>query len=549
MILISNTVAISRDYQDSWILEGLEISFAFFVTMYSLAFFSENRSLHLVVLAVLGACVFLLVPNLKYVWFLGKYIDQHQQYGMASHVCRTGYIPTEGPHFVGNYAGTPFIHLIFAIFSIVSYMPVVDSLKYLPVFLYPIYPLLTYVLVKRVKFLKGTSTMKYALFLSSIPISPEKYCVTGSQFGVLLTFFALSSLVILSEEKDRNRWFVFILIVSVLAATHASSSILLTTYLLTMMLIAKFPHLRLKSYLKVSSVVAVATICIAWLMFPASFTFEEVLRTLGGASTGLTTVGALPTRFFELARINVVEATKIVLVLQGTEAIFLLLSLGGLLVSFKMLKRPNGIWKLLFLAGVVMMAFIPIGFLIKVGGFRIVHLASPLFPILCGILVMHVVKRKTWIGAAMLFSILLLATLRFYACEPLVPSASVISGDLPAGEPIVYVNDVNTIYQRCVVEFASNYIDGRIAGDSVTRNQVVGLTDFNFSASHVVRYYPLDRSRQEIEYSYFVTHLPGKSGGFEEAAELRTRDLVLEAIYELSIIYTNSESYILAHSR
>ena len=44
VVLIGNTLAISRDYQDSWVLEGLEIPFALFVITYVAAFFSEKRT-------------------------------------------------------------------------------------------------------------------------------------------------------------------------------------------------------------------------------------------------------------------------------------------------------------------------------------------------------------------------------------------------------------------------------------------------------------------------------------------------------------------------
>jgi len=44
IILLGNAVAILRDYEDSWILEGLEIPFMLFVATFALAFFSEKSS-------------------------------------------------------------------------------------------------------------------------------------------------------------------------------------------------------------------------------------------------------------------------------------------------------------------------------------------------------------------------------------------------------------------------------------------------------------------------------------------------------------------------
>lgn len=549
MFLITNAVAISRDYQDSWILEGLEIPFVLFVATYALAFFSEKRISWMVALAVIGRCVFLLIPNLKYVWFQGTAIDQHIQYGLANYVYNEGYIATQGPFGVSAYGSTPLIHLTFAIFSIVLNIPVVDSVKYLPVLLSPIYPLLTYVIMKNSKFLRGTTALKYALFVSSIPISSEKYVVTGSQFGVLLTFLILTSLVMLLQKNDRRHWSIFIFFILVLAITHSVSSVLLTIFFLTVMLLQKVSYFRLKSYLKASAAFAVASISVAWLMFPAKFTFEAIVRVIfvGAPSRTTPIAESVPSRFFELARVDMFGAIKSILVFNGADVFLLLLTLGGLMVLLKMRKQVNNTSKFLFLISGLMLLFIPIGFLIKVGGFRVLHMASPLFPIFCGIFILYACKRRVWMRAVIFLSIILLATLQLYSCQPLIPSANVLSKDLPGSEPIVYVTGVNSIYQRQMIEFARDYVVGRIACDHVTRNQIRGLTEFDFSVSHLARYYPLDKNQPERTYDCFLIHVPGISGGFGEQAEMRSRHMILATIYNSSILYTNGESCILAH--
>lgn len=549
VVLLGNAVTISRDYQDSWILEGLEIPFVLFVAAYALAFFSEKRASWWVGLAVISICVFLLVPNLKYVWFQGINIDQHQQYGLANHVYNVGYIGTRVLPGVSVYANTPLIHLTFAIFSIVLNIPVVDSVKYLPVFLSPIFPLLTYIIMKTFRFPQGRTALKYALFLSSIPFSPQKYVVTGAQFGVLLTFLVLSSLVMLLQKNDRRRWFIFIFFVFALGATHSSSSVLLTTFLFTIMLIQKISYFRLKSYLRVSAVFAVTSICAAWLMFSAKFTYEMILRVIFvGVPTGTITGAHIPTRFFELIHIDMLGALKSILVFNGADVFLLLLTLGGLTVLLKMRKKVNEASKFLLLIGGLMILFIPLGLLLKVGGFRVVHLASPLFPIFSGIFIQYTGERRVWMHAVIFSLIILLATLQLYICQPLIPSANIVSKDLPRSEPTVYVNQVNSIYQRRMIGFAEDYVGGRIASDSVTRNQITGLTEFNFSITHLVWYYPLDKNQLKREYDCFLIHLPGVGGGFSEQAEMQTRDLILGAIYDSSIIYTNGESYILTHN-
>jgi len=546
--LLGAAAAISRDYQDSWVLEGLEIPFMLFVVTYVLAFFCEKKVSMMVALAVIGRCVFLLIPNLKYVWFQGVAIDQHQQFGLANHVYNEGYIATQNSPGVLVYGNTPLIQLTLAIFSIVLNVQVVDSMKYVPVLLSPIYPLLTYVLVKNLKFLQGTAVLKYALFISSIPIS---FVITGTEFGVLVAFLVLTSLVALLRKNDRRRWFLFIFFSLVLAATHSSSSVLLATFLLATMLLQKVLHFRLKSYLMAPLVLASTLICAAWLMFQAGFTLESIVRMIFVRSSESAQI---PSRFFEMVRVDIFGAIKTVLVFYGLDAFLLLLTLFGLIIALKMRKQINDdTLNFLLLISGVMLLFMPIGFLIGGGvlggaGIRILFFLSLIFPIFSGIFILYAVRRGMMMRVVMFLLIIPLTTLGLYGCQPLIPSANVLSKDLPINEPIVYATGVNSIYQRQMIEFASYHTGGQIACDRITLNQIIGLTELNFSVAHLTWYYPLDKNQLEIKYDYFLIHLPGISGAFDEQAEMRTRDLILEAINNSNIVYTNGESYILAHN-
>lgn len=550
IVLLGNTVAISRDYQDSWTLEGLEIPFVLFVATYALAFFSEKKVPSMVLLAVIGRVTFLLIPNMKYNWFLGTAIDQHVQYGLANYVYTGGYIATQGPSTVPVYGSTPLIHVTFAIFSIVLNVPVVDSLKFLPVFLSPIYPLLTYAIMKRFEFPRGKNALKYAVFISSVPISGQSFIVTGSQFGVLLAFLILGSLVMFFQKNDPRHLFILIFFSFALAATHSASSLLLTSILVTIMLLQKVSYFRLKSYLKVPQLFAVTLICVAWLYFPAEHAFERISRLVFvGALAGATpATEQISPRFFSLAQIDILAAIKTFLVFYGAMFFLLFLTFASLIILLKRLKQLDGTSKFLFVMCGVTLLSVPIAFLIKLGMFRVLFFVSSLFPIFTGIFILRICKRGKWPTAVIFSLIILLATLQLYKCQPLIPSANILEKDLPASEPIVYVTGVNSIYQRQMIEFVSNYIRGGIACDLVTREQIRGLTDFSFSVAYITGYYPLDKRQLEKRYYYFLVHLPGASGPFNEQAEMRTRDLILEAIYNSSVIYTNGESYTLTHS-
>jgi len=108
---------------------------------------------------------------------------------------------------------------------------------------------------------------------------------------------------------------------------------------------------------------------------------------------------------------------------------------------------------------------------------------------------------------------------------------------------------VNSIYQRQMIKFASEYVNGRIACDGTTGNQILGLTEPNFWIAHVIWWMsPLEIRKPKIEYDFFLLHIPGASGPFQEQAEKRTGDLILEVIYNSSIVYTNGESYVLGYN-
>jgi hypothetical protein len=158
-------------------------------------------------------------------------------------------------------------------------------------------------------------------------------------------------------------------------------------------------------------------------------------------------------------------------------------------------------------------------------------------------------KRKKLLSflAIPILAVVCIVTPLEFNFQPIVSPASTISSSLPSNEPILYVGQVNSIYQRKLVSFAETYIKGVIATDDVTRSQIIGLTSISFSQTHIAYFYPLDPNSTETAYDYFLIHLPGKSGGFHEEAEIRNRRLIVGTMDSLryDICYSNAESYAL----
>jgi hypothetical protein len=554
-VLLLNAVAISRDYQDSWVLEGLEIPFILFVVTFSLAFFSEKKESVLVGLAVGVRIVFLLIPNLKYVWFQGVYIDQNQQYGLARNVVATGSISTytSNPSF-SFYIASPLLHLLFSTFSIVLNVPVADSMKYVPVLLSPIYPLLTFAIVKKMGFMQENTILKYALFLSAIPISSAQYVVTGTLFGISLAFIILYLIVTMLQKNDRRYWIVCIILVTALAATHSVTSVILMGSLLLILALERVPYLRTKyrtRSLRVPVALTVTAIGLTWLIFRAGSTFQEILVEIFlGVPTGTTAKSEyIPSTFFRLVDADILAAVKTFLVYYGADFILLILTLVGVILMLRLTKKLNSVENFLLLFCGLVLLIIPIGVFLKLGATRALSFAELMFPIFSGIAIFYLSKKGKWASFCVFALIMLLLPLQSYGCQPLIPSANVIYKELPSSTPIGYATDVYSIYQRKVISYTVSYVtSGRIACDQITYNQIAGIADYDFLDAHLIFYYPIDKQQPQQAYDLFIIHVPGRAGILQEKAPVRTPDLILQTIHDSGVVYTNGESYILAHN-
>ena len=145
--LLGTAYSINRDYQDIWILQGLEIPFTIFVVTFAFTFYLEKSILRRVTLAVLGRMIFMLIPTLKYVWYYGPFIDQNVQHAMANYVIANGHIMTS-PTLSQPYTLSPLIHLTFAMSSMVLNVPVASLMKYIPILWIILFPILIYIIVK-----------------------------------------------------------------------------------------------------------------------------------------------------------------------------------------------------------------------------------------------------------------------------------------------------------------------------------------------------------------------------------------------------------------
>ena len=555
IVLIGTAYSMNRDYQDSWILEGLEIPFVSFVLTFAFAFYLEKSIFWRVTLAVLGRAVFMLIPAVKYVWFQEPYIDQNVQQALANYVVTNGHIMTS-PSVSQIYSDTPLLHLSFAEFSLFLNIPVASLMKYLPVFWSMLFPLLIYIIVKNMDFPSKSTLLSYALFISAIPISTLQYVVSGSLFGMVLLQFILTTLVLIYAKTNRCFWPILLFSVIALSAAHNVTSILFVGFLLILLFLKRFSRLGLSSFLSSTKVLTLVLIELAWFSFPSYGALQSIVEVFSvEIPTGTTAVSQhIGTGSFAVLLTNPIAAVTSFAVVYGADVFFLLLSFAGLLLMFRMRKRLNPISKFFAILYSIVLVLSAISIPLAVGTPRLLLVAQLLFPIFSSIFILEVLSKKIrarkLIIGVIFFLIIFLATIEFYAAQTLVPSANVLDKELPSSVKLNYVFSVNSIYQRQMIIFAEKYLSGRsVAAVFPITTQIIGLTNANFSLN-VSSYDPLDLNLSKPYYNFLLIYTPGPAGNYAGNPNPLLNDPILMTNYisNQTIIYTNGESYILANS-
>jgi hypothetical protein len=567
LVLLTNALAVMRDYQDSWILECLVVPFAIFVITYLVYVFVEKRIWWIILFAIIFRAIFSLVPNLKYPWFQGVAIDQYQHYGLVLSIYNTGHI-TSGAVFerIYEYSGTPLMHLLVATFSKVTSFSPLDAFKYVPFLMWSAYPLFTFVFARRVfSFMKNNTAIKYVVIVSSIPFNTfTSYLVTGTTFGAILVFLFLSQFVKSIEARSRSDFVITLIFGSALVVAHSYSSMILMVGLAITYAIFKVRKRSFKFHWCGLSLGLVSFLIVAnvgWLAFYARRLNEEMtsvivnfISAIRGVFSSPEVTGIYP-RFFEL---GFIDQIKIMLLYYGAIIFLLFLVVIGIIIVLRKIRTSRSLVFLsIYVVSLGLILFAQIILTQFRGGLmtydRILVYALVLAPIFAGLVLYYIDKKvhrlSRIVTVTIVVSLVLLAIIQIYKPPQLVPPANSINKNLSSNEPIVYTNNVNSVYQRYLIMTAERYIEnGNIASDDITRIQFWSSADYTFIDSHVLYYYPLSRllnkNITQIPFDYFLTHLPGKAGGFTEKAEIRTESVISEYLSNSSIIYTSGESFI-----
>jgi hypothetical protein len=562
IVLLADAVALNRDYQDSWVLEGLEIPFIVFVVIYLTYSFFEDKLFWVIIFALVARFVFLIIPNLKYTWFQGVNFDQQYHFRMIQDIYNTGHVPA-----VYSYSGTPGMHILFGAFSITTGSSVVFTFKYLPVMCWVFFPLITYCIVRLVTPRKPL-LVKYAVLVSSIPVEPTlSLLLVGATFGTLFAILFFSHFTRALILKARGYACLAVISAFVLVSSHSYSMTILVAGLVMAYLASKSEFvkdkLRIPKFGRLHSdfLLLLIVLAAAWLMFVASTNFQIASTMLESWSNAI--LGAKPTgqsftdinySFFGLTLTN---QLRVITVYYGGTLLLLLLGFLGILVARRVFRSSRilnftsaailSVW-LLFVLQIALTGT-------RAGLFeygRLFDFSYIFAPIFVGVLLYYVHERlhSSKLNFFLCLLLIALATLEVYGCQPLLPIASSVRSGLPSDEYIVYVGEVNSIYQRSMVSYTYDYVrTGMIACDYTTMQQILGMTDYNYSQTHLWGYYPFDpKAQRRLEagnFDYFLIHILGKSGWLAVSPETETQNFVVSAVNNSSVIYSNGQSFVL----
>jgi hypothetical protein len=546
--LVVSTLSLRRDYQDSWILQGLEIPFALFLITFALAFFAEARESILILIAVVSRLTFLLIPTIKYTWYMGVFIDQSMQFSLASSVLNTHKLMTDVPiaNFL-QYTGVPSLHLLYASSSLFLNISIVDAIKFVSLLLSPLYCLVTYAIVKKTGLGENRQVLTFALFVSAIPLSISEFNIGGVTLGVPLLLIILFLSFSIIGIKDWRYVVLCILFFVILAASHSGTSIILASILPLALLVQHLLRSKFRVGVRSTMILLAALVGLLWMLVQAPANIQTIVNAFVVNVPQGTTPNSdyITPTFFQLFRASPLAGVGTFLIYYGATLFLLVLGLIGFVILIKTWKRSSGFLKFLtlfFSLSFVIMAF---GYVIKLGPTRMLLFIVPLLPIFCAITFVHLPKKKLLFPIVISVT-LLLVTVQFYGCQPMMAPANLVNPNLPANVPLGYVGTVNSIYQRQVIAFALKYLDiGRIACDENTFNQFFSVANSTFVSNHLPYYdYPIGKS-EPSSYQLFIIHLPGKAGGFSELAKFRDPDSILKEIDNSSIVYSNGQSFVL----
>jgi len=555
-ILVLSATFSQREFQDSWVLEGLFIQTLLLCLTFLIVVVNVRSSTKLVLLIASFLVLLSAVPNLKYVQIYGAY-DSIAHYGYANRIISSGHVPESG-FYAKEYSGTPGMHILLVTIALITGSSTTLAIKLFLVVISSMSPFIVYFVTKGA-FNEDTRSFILLALCFSLPLFSSLW---GSSFGLTMYFIFIS--VFLRQTLASQSLGQFNLILMVigmsLIISHGVTSVFLSLLMFGTIFTLKISELVRKTnitiiisrYLYISFFLGVSLL--AWWVFQARNLFYNFLVGMLKSLFIERSTIPVPSKFYEL-----LPSEQLALIYVRFYDIFVILALSLVGLIFyvatfrKQYSKKTRTLYLQIFCMLVATAVIAFPFFLKLRSYtfeRFINYSKLLAPFFIGLglyglfryLRVHM-KRPVVrnLSFTLLLFILLVPLLPAkFTCQPLLPRNN-------QNEYIVDYGSVNTVYQMRMIQFAeSHYVNGsKIASDIVTSWQIFGLTNTSFSSGYSW-HNPLYENNTESDM--ILLHYSGISGPLNEKVEYRTRAKLNEFKFKFgnNIVYDNGESFVIA---
>lgn len=538
-------------FQDRWILQGMWMYILLMVGVYVWIVYRRSNLQQIALVTCVLASLLYILPALKYAYAYLSTSDVATHVGLSRAILETGKVSV-----FSSYSSTPGFHVLVAIFSQISSIQLETVQKFFPGLLGGLIPLCYYLLCQRSTMPIGMS--KWIIALSGLSL-PFLYTLNGTSFTLPAFFCLLTFLILRAVSPQTNAlpytFLIFLFILQVIL-WHPSTSFVIPIYFMLFALAGfllnrfKVISIHYESFFSIGVFTGICTFF--YWMYDAHYVWENFLRNVQDAVNIGSSPELLPERLFE---ISLTDQLVVALVYHARDGIFIALAICAVLIVFLKRKTEPIDETLKYLAvifGVSMVVLAGV-FTIQFGtqGYgRFLIYCVVLSPALAGYAIWKIAEfihdRSLLVQKAVVLILILIiifgSFLQIYPNQTIVPVSQESSYD-PTLSPIVWVHQVNSIYQYYMIDYALTRLKTKvqILADYVSARQEIIF--FGLSEERALRSWDKPKAQPAL----VLLHWPGSAGGYQDQVEMRSVDHIqqLRMAEGMNIIYDNGYSFIL----
>jgi hypothetical protein len=552
VLLLGRTAFSFVDINDDWLLGGILPYFLLFVVLYSVVACSVTDLKLVAFITALFMVAVNCVPNLKYTFIYGYY-DSLPHYGFVQGIMNVGHIPATAFYSI-QYGAAPGLHIFLSSLAIVSGGSAVYAFK-LFLTLYPsTFPLLLYFVTKRIK---APTLLSKATLISVAVISPVIYPYTGTSavFFLYVPFLYIGILLIAARNSLPNvRAFLILdtLLALSIVISHDVTTFLLLGFFLSALIVSTVRKVvagRSLDLFPYTVALGFVIIALSHLLFSSDANFDTFLNLIFNSIQSLFQ-GSTPlaVSYYQGFYILSLKDQLLVYVAKwGMYTVAVALTVSALVfVRFRMKQNETRkfynllVFPLLFPLFVLLLSLF-----VRAFNDRFFYYFLAFVPFFAGLTFYKTVYSRShrlnnvFLSLAVL-SLILITSFQRYPPQPLFPLITSEYGRYA----VVDWRQVNTIYDRSLIAFASGHITNRsIATDNPMRWQIYGLTDIQFQRLLTWDNPVLDESVN----APLVFVSPGTTAHIIASGKdaIRYHEYIDVAVEIDDLLYTNGQSYIL----